>query len=144
MIVYKDLPADTTEGVPEGDTNSVVEDEEYCNVYIMHNEMCILVAPVDLSKEVKSISFEKKIIEAGDKVHGKRKKGAHSLREGGALAVLTYDDGTQHTLKTPVGGCVFEINENIVSNPELMKTQRVGSGYLAVIYPKTMLPQLQH
>ena len=145
LMVYKQAPiADGTSSDSKSSSScSMIMDENYCPVYVMYNEMCVLMAPACLSKEVQTITYDEKILKAGERIHGKRKKGAYSLHQGGIIAVLTYIDGTEHTLKTPVGGCVFEINENIMACPQLINRKRVGEGYIAVIYPRTKLPQLQ-
>ena len=161
LVVYK-RPIATDgdgdgDGDGEGDENTPIAfksstsnndlkevDDDYCPVYIMYNEMCILTAPSSLAKEVKSIRYEENLLKANDKIHGKRKKGALRVRPGATVAVLTYIDDTEHTLKTSVGGSVFEINENVITRPQLIQEERVGEGYIAVIYPKTKLPQLTH
>jgi CCCH-type zinc finger len=41
-----------------------------------------------------------------------------------------------------IGGKLIETNENLLSSPSLLWTQHQGTGYVAVLYPETELPNL--
>lgn len=119
-------------------------DMSFCPAYVKHNEICVLVAPKLCNDELSivSVSFQNAALHTGDKISGKRKKGAYIVQNGVILCTATLSDGTSLDLRTPIGGQVLEINENILTRPELLLSSRLGEGFIAIVYPNTKLPSL--
>jgi hypothetical protein len=115
-------------------------DSAYCEVMVMLNDICVLVAPNSSDKVPRSISYRSSI--GTDKVSGKRKKGAFKSSPGCGICTVTYDDSYSIELKTPIGGQVLELNENLLLNPNLLNENPVGEGYLAIIFPNSKLPSI--
>jgi hypothetical protein len=116
-------------------------DETFCEVMVMANEICVLIAPGSFGgKPIKSIIFNNLI--DTNKVSGKRKKGAYKCAPGCDICTVTYIDDSKISLKTPVGGQLIEVNEALIANPELILDRHKGCGYIAIIFPNSKLPTL--
>ncbi|CAN0357059.1 unnamed protein product, partial [Ectocarpus fasciculatus] len=63
---------------------------------------------------------------------------------GHVLCTVEMADGTSRQLTTPVGGQVLELNNRLESQPELLKSDPHGTGYVAVVYPDTELPDFHN
>ena len=118
-------------------------DAQFCVVYVMLNDICMLVAPeLDSMCKITAIIFPSKALHTGDNISGKKKKGAFIAKPGGEIALLRFADGTERVLKSPIGGQLLEVNDRLLSDPGLLLSNRVGTGFIAIIYPSTGLPRL--
>jgi len=69
------------------------------------------------------------------KISGKKKKGAKFLAPNDPLCQVTMVDGTIYTLRSAVRGGLIEINEKLITNPNLLKTKPETDGYIAILQP---------
>lgn len=116
-------------------------DKEPCmlTAMVMHNDICVLV----IESKIEAVSEVKFMIDVdADLISGKKKKGAKKVKAGSSLLLLTFADGSVTEYITPVGGQLLETNLNLLSHPNLLQDQPCGTGYIAVIYPDTEIPNL--
>ncbi|XP_070566846.1 protein Abitram-like isoform X2 [Ptychodera flava] len=117
-----------------------------------HEDICILqhsnkVLVVTLAKGhpimkdkkvIKSVSFQvtKNINRLDNKVSGKGKKGGQWVNETSPLCIITCDDNAEFTIYSCVNGKLVEVNENLLSRPQLLTEKPSTDGYIAIILPK--------
>ncbi|XP_040174973.1 protein Abitram [Anopheles arabiensis] len=90
---------------------------------------------VAFEKGIRSISFEVgKFDRSENKVSGRKKSGGMILQADSTLALVTCVDGSVYKVRSCVQGKLVEVNERIVSRPDLMRTS--GEGYVAIVMPK--------
>lgn len=90
---------------------------------------------VAFEKGIRSISFEVgKFDRSENKVSGRKKSGGMILQADSTLALVTCVDGNVYKVRSCVQGKLVEVNERIVSRPDLMRTS--GEGYVAIVMPK--------
>jgi len=69
-------------------------------------------------------------------VSGKGKRGAQILGKMSAVCEVQCSDGTAYIVQCGVRGKLVEINEQLLSNPQLAATHAQSEGFLAVVLPK--------
>jgi glycine cleavage system H lipoate-binding protein len=117
---------------------SVVEEPDVLDAMVMANEICVLV----LKEPQNCLKIEFKIHLNSDEISGKLKKKAKLLKAGDIVCTVTTTDNVKHEYKTPVGGQLLEFNESLLASHELLFTDHQNLGYIAIIYPNTLIPGL--
>jgi glycine cleavage system H lipoate-binding protein len=69
-------------------------------------------------------------------VRGKGKKGAQVAMPDSTLAIVETEDGVTYHVKSHVRGKIVEVNERLVNDPDLVRTDPCGAGYVAMVLPK--------
>uniref|UniRef100_H2Y7P9 Protein Simiate n=1 Tax=Ciona savignyi TaxID=51511 RepID=H2Y7P9_CIOSA len=134
--------------LPKGEDNFEIFKSNTSNM----NDVCILrhsnriclvtlapTHPILTNKsKIKSVSFKvtEKLDRSQNSVSGKRKRGAQWLNPSGPLCVVTCLDGSKHTIYCGIRGSLVEINERLVSQPQLLQDSYTTEGYIAVVMPK--------
>jgi hypothetical protein len=73
---------------------------------------------------------------AGPVPSGKRKAGALSLAACTVVCEIELADGSKHPVYASVAGDLLEVNERLMTEPELLCSAPLGCGYIAVMKPK--------
>lgn len=107
------------------------------------NRICVITLArshpiVALKKSVAKVDFQAdaKTNRLDNKVSGKLKHGAQWINEGSPLCHLTCDDGSVYTVYGCIRGNLVEVNENLVSSPQLLVAKPDTNGYIAVLLPR--------
>jgi len=115
------------------------DDNDMCLLF-HSNKICVVtLAPTHniLKRKlaVKNVNF--KIGEELDRseniVKGKGKKGAQNVNANSVLCIVKCEDGTEYRIKACVRGKLIEVNENLVTNPQLLVDKPETEGYIAVV-----------
>lgn len=109
------------------------------HIVLNHSNGICLVGLADthvaVKKGIKSITFDVGNFDRSkNKVSGKAKRGAMNLQPQSCLAIVTCQDDTTYRIASVVQGKLVEINERLLTNPELIGIN--GDGYVAVVLPK--------
>jgi Glycine cleavage H-protein len=120
---------------------SGIEGEDLC-VLFHSNKICLItLAPthpiIALKKEVIKFNFEvsRNVDRRLNKVSGKGKHGAQILQPNSVICFVECSDGTNYSISSCLNGKLVEINEAIVSNPNLLIERPQAEGYLAIVLP---------
>ena len=117
------------------------DSRENLRVYTYPNEICLLtLSDMADAFNIKSVEF---LVDVTDEsISGKKKKGAVLIKAGQRIAVIHNIDGSDFTVSTPIGGFLLEINSKLVSESgvSLLLSDKIGSGYIAVVKPNTQFP----
>ncbi|XP_063042038.1 protein Abitram [Engraulis encrasicolus] len=116
--------------------------EDHC-VLQHSNRICVITLAeshpiIQNGSSIKSISYQ---ISAGcsrlnNKVSGKSKRGGQFLTDFAPLCRVTCTDGNEYTIYSCIRGRLVEVNEDIITRPELLLEKPSTEGYIAVILPK--------
>jgi glycine cleavage system H lipoate-binding protein len=90
----------------------------------------------DAGKEITSIHFQDQEghkSRLDNKVSGRKKHGGQKLKERSVICRIECRDGTNWHILTGVKGKLVEINENLISKPDLLRTDPWASGYIAIV-----------
>jgi len=68
-----------------------------------------------------------------ERVSGKYKRGAPHLQQSTSLCTVCMEDDSEYTLYICVSGNLLEVNERLVSNPELLVSKAGTEGFLAIL-----------
>lgn len=143
--------------------------DDFLNGYILPNGICVLMSAVavdaagvvfseDLSVDNISGKLKKgaKVMQAGDVLCSvvvpavERVSSVSTVLNSAATSsttTTTTADGNKtnsstRLLRTPIGGQLLELNQALITQPELLRQQHLGAGYIAVIFPDTEIPSL--
>ncbi|XP_048849582.1 protein Abitram [Brienomyrus brachyistius] len=116
--------------------------EDHC--ILQHsNRICVITLAeshplLQKGKAIQSVSYQ---ISAGcsrlqNKVSGKSKRGGQFLTELAPLCRIKSSDGEEYTLYSCVRGRLLEVNEDILTRPNLLLEKPCAEGYIAVLLPK--------
>ncbi|XP_062385680.1 protein Abitram [Sardina pilchardus] len=116
--------------------------EDFC--ILQHsNRICVITLAethpiLQNGRSIKSINYQ---ISAGcsrlnNKVSGKSKRGGQFLTEYAPLCRITCSDGVEYTIFSCIRGRLVEVNEDILTRPDLLLEKPSTDGYIAVILPK--------
>ncbi|XP_006635895.1 protein Abitram [Lepisosteus oculatus] len=116
--------------------------EDHC--ILQHsNRICVVTLAeshpiLQHGKKIKSINYQ---ISANcsrlqNKVSGKSKRGGQFLTELAPLCRITCTDGEEYTIFSCIRGRLLEVNEDILTNPNLLLEKPSTEGYIAVVLPK--------
>jgi len=87
---------------------------------------------------VKNVAFRthdsKNLMEA--EVSGKKKGGAIFMSPRDMICTVTMDDDSSFRVYACVRGSVIEINKRLVDEPDLLGSDPLGGGYIAVMLPR--------
>lgn len=116
------------------------------HIVLNHSNGICLVGLADthvaVKKGIKSISYDVGNFDRSkNQVVGKAKRGAMNLQPQSCLAIITCQDGTTYRVVSVIQGKLVEINERLLTNPELIGID--GDGYIAVVLPKLHLCKTQ-
>lgn len=116
------------------------------HIVLNHSNGICLVGLTDthvaVKKGIKSISYDVGNFDRSkNQVVGKAKRGAMNLQPQSCLAIITCQDGTTYRVVSVIQGKLVEINERLLTNPELIGID--GDGYIAVVLPKLNLCKSQ-
>lgn len=88
-----------------------------------------------VQKGIQSINFDiGNCDRSKNQMSGKGKRGAMNLQPLSTLAIVTCNDGSTYKIISTITGKLIEVNERLISNPQLLG--RDGVGYVAVVLPK--------
>lgn len=111
-------------------------------IRIHSNRICMIsLAPshplFDKNCIIDNISFKvtEKIDRSDNKISGKGKRGAQALQENSNLCIITCNNGDIWHIKCGINGKLIEVNEALLSDPNLLKKPPHEGGYLAIILP---------
>lgn len=76
-----------------------------------------------------------KIDRLSSEPQGKSKKGSQKLQKNSPICAIICSDGTKYVITACIGSKLIEINQNICTNPNLVKERPLSSGYIAIIQP---------
>nr|QZL12162.1 simiate [Limnoporus dissortis] len=121
----------------------VCEPKDDYSVLIHSNGVCLIsLAPshsiIKTDKRVKSVSFQVARDlnrDTGNRVSGKLKHGAQKVKPTSPLLVATFEDGSTKTARCPINGKLLEVNQRLLTTPDLMITSPDDIGYIAIILP---------
>ncbi|KAK3755313.1 hypothetical protein QZH41_014622, partial [Actinostola sp. cb2023] len=87
---------------------------------------------------ISNINFQvsSKLNRLDSKAVGKSKKGAQWVMPDAPLCEVTCLDGQKYILNCCMKGKLIEINEELISKPELLMEKPETEGYIAVVLPK--------
>ncbi|KJH40008.1 hypothetical protein DICVIV_14079, partial [Dictyocaulus viviparus] len=90
-----------------------------------------------LSSEVVEVDFGNKkktgLPRNSHVVVGKGKKGGLHLQEETRICTIHCADGKKLVIRAGIRGVLVEVNERLISNPDLIRTAPENQGYIAVI-----------
>ncbi|VDL75051.1 unnamed protein product [Nippostrongylus brasiliensis] len=113
--------------------------EDYDNVAYLHHPsgVSVVVLRQKLESEVVEVDFgntKKNGISRMDHVViGKGKKGGLHLQKETRLCTIRCKDGKEFVIRAGVRGVLTEVNDRLVSNPDLVRTAPENQGYIAII-----------
>ncbi|KAK9702807.1 Glycine cleavage H-protein [Popillia japonica] len=106
------------------------------------NRVCLLSLAENhpIRKEDKNISrINFKVSETLDrlqnKVSGKSKRGAQKLHKSSIICYIECSDDTNYPVYSCVEGKLVEINDKLITNPNLLKAKPDSDGYIALLLP---------
>ncbi|XP_066571862.1 protein Abitram isoform X2 [Amia ocellicauda] len=116
--------------------------EDHC--ILQHsNRICVITLAeshpiVQQGKKIKSINYQ---ISANcsrlqNKVSGKSKRGGQFLTEFAPLCRIMCADGEEYTICSCIRGRLLEVNEDLITNSDLLLEKPSTEGYIAVVLPK--------
>ncbi|XP_002734820.1 protein Abitram-like [Saccoglossus kowalevskii] len=116
--------------------------EDLC--ILQHSNKVIIVTIADShpliknNKTIKNVTFQvtKNLNRMDNKVSGKGKKGGQWVNETGPLCIITCDDDSQYTIYSCVNGKLVEVNEKLLSVPNLINEKPSTDGFISIILPK--------
>ncbi|XP_074659325.1 protein Abitram-like [Tubulanus polymorphus] len=107
------------------------------------NKLCIVTLSqfhpiLAADKTIEKVDFQvtKNTNLLNNKVVGKRKKGGQWMTADSKLCMITCTDGSCYTVYSCINGRLVEVNENLATNPALIKQPTHACGYIAVIFPR--------
>lgn len=116
-------------------------EETHC-ILIHSNRICLVSLAenhpiVKHQKKISKIDFQvtDKLDRLQNKVVGKGKKGAQFITQTSRLCFVECTDGTRYTIYGCVKGKLIEINEQLVSNNQLLVEKPLSDGFVAIILP---------
>jgi glycine cleavage system H lipoate-binding protein len=74
-----------------------------------------------------------KVNRLSNSVKGKGKKGGQSLLPNSVICKIDYNDGSSFDVPCGIKGTLIEINEELVTQPELLKQMPDADGFIAII-----------
>lgn len=125
------------------------------------NRICIItLAPshpvIALDKEITLVEHQfdggKSVDRLASKPEGKSKKGCQKLQKNHPLCAITCSDGTKYVVTACITSKLIEVNETVITRPELIKLRPLSSGFIAIVQPndwrrmeevRESLPKLQ-
>ncbi|CAK1593902.1 unnamed protein product [Parnassius mnemosyne] len=66
-------------------------------------------------------------------VKGKGKKGGQMLNPKSVICKIEYDDGANFDVPCGMKGTLIEINEELIKDPQLLKSEPDSTGFIAII-----------
>lgn len=109
---------------------------------LMHSNRVMIItlakSNVYLKKGVKEVNFKVtgNTNRLENKVRGKRKHGGQFLGINSPLVRLVLESGEEVVIPSAIRGKLIEVNQRLVTNPELLRTNTNTDGYLAIVSPK--------
>lgn len=127
----------------EEETVSIPPDDnlDHTCVLVHSNKLCLLTIShhhpiLSKRKEITKINYNVgKFNRLENQVSGKGKRGAQMIGPRSALCIITCSDGTSHTILAGVNGKLIEVNERLLSRPQLLIESPKEEGYLAIVLP---------
>lgn len=117
--------------------------KHFMTAMVMHNDVCVLTAVncIHIAEEDIIVVFHPSL--STDAISGRNKKGANLVKAGDIIITVTSSKTQEKIeLRTPVGGKLLELNEQLLLNPKLVVTEKDNTGYVAVLHPNTDIPNL--
>ncbi|KAI6179587.1 hypothetical protein M3Y98_00626600 [Aphelenchoides besseyi] len=97
-----------------------------------------------LTKEISEFSFDTSTKKNGGRdrskqsVVGKSKKGGLKLSPETKICRITCSDGSVYMIRAGIKATLIEVNAKLLTNPQLLKTSRDYSGYIAIVIPPSV------
>ncbi|KAK6743572.1 hypothetical protein RB195_010692 [Necator americanus] len=113
--------------------------EEYDNIAYLHHPsgVCVVVLRQELNSEVTEVDFantkKSGLSRADHVVVGKGKKGGLHLQKNTRLCTIRCENGKEIIVRAGVRGVLAEVNDRLLSNPDLVRTAPENQGYIAVV-----------
>ncbi|XP_042222182.1 protein Abitram-like [Homarus americanus] len=135
---------------PQNNENSSAREERVSSqpdnsghtcVMVHTNKLCLITLshrhPVLAEKkEIAQISYDVgKFNRLDNQVSGKGKRGAQLMGLQSPVCIISCVDGTKYTVLAGVQGKLVEVNERLLSYPQLVSDHPDAEGYLAVVLP---------
>ncbi len=113
------------------------------HVVLVHsNRVCLVcLAPrhpvVKDKKAIESLDFSStKKDRLSNQAVGKGKKGAQVLEESSVICQINCKDGDKFTVRSCVRGKLIGINQALIGRPDLLVSDPLGDGHIAIVLPK--------
>lgn len=106
------------------------------------NKICVITVapshPLLGCKQIVKVDFQvsTNVNRLDNKVSGKGKKGAQHLQPESLICEVISSDGSKYSLYSCIKGKLVEVNEELVTKPQLLLEKPETEGYLAVVLPK--------
>lgn len=114
-------------------------------VWVHSNRICLIsLAPsheiINEKKKIKCINFKvsDKLDRASNKVSGKSKHGAQPLQPSSTICSIECEDDKIYFVKCNMTGKLMEINDALLTKPELLLQPPHRGGYLAIALPNIL------
>lgn len=110
-------------------------------VMVHTNKLCLItlshVHPILAEKkEITEVSYNVgKFNRLENQVSGKGKRGAQLMGVQSSVCIITCSDGSKYNILAGVQGKLVEVNERLVTQPQLVSEHPDAEGYLAVVLP---------
>ncbi|XP_065313620.1 protein Abitram-like isoform X1 [Gordionus sp. m RMFG-2023] len=114
---------------------------DICLLKFSNKIIVITLAPshplIISDSKIKNIDFQisKKVNRLKNKVSGKGKKGAQVIKLNSLLCTIETEENI-YKIYPACEGKLIEINENLITNPDLLLQKPDKEGYIAIILPK--------
>lgn len=115
--------------------------EHHCVLLHSNKISLITLAPshpvVKEKKNIKKIDFQvtNKLDRLENKVKGKGKKGGQYIQPDSTLCFIECEDGAKYSIYGCVKGKLVEINQNLLTNYNLLIEKPLSMGFIAIILP---------
>lgn len=115
--------------------------EHHC-VLVHSNKICLIALAlthpiIKDKKKIKKLNFHvtEKVDRLENKVKGKRKQGGQHLVPNSILCYVDCEDGSKYSIRACIKGKLVEINQLLLSNPNLIVEKPLAQGFIAIILP---------
>lgn len=114
-----------------GHTCVMVHTNKLCLITLSHRHPVLAE-----KKEITEVSYSVgKFNRLENQVSGKGKRGAQLMGLQSSVCIITCSDGTRYNILAGVQGKLVEVNERLLTQPQLVSSHPNAEGYLAVILP---------
>jgi len=121
-----------------------INNEDHCVLFHSNRVSLVTIShlhPLLASKKtIASVNFQvnDSLNRLDNAVVGKSKAGAQVVIPESPLCHVNCTDGSKYTIFSCTRGKLLEVNENLISNPQLLIDKPFSAGYVAIVLPVTL------